>query len=198
MVDATFLFVVLFGGALVGFVAARVRGHGTLRTLLDVAAGSLGGFVGTPAWIAIAQQGLPRLVGTPTEVSLPTARFLADIYYLSPIIGGFLGVGALAAADRLVLGRPRNDPRLALLGDGLRIAGTVYLALAVFLIVLLLAASAYFGDWSFVHPPALIPDLVYGGVLSAAGYWIARQARRRALAAPATVAQPPDRLRIND
>jgi hypothetical protein len=183
MVDVTFLLVVLLGGALVGLVTARVRGHGRKRALLDVAAGMVGGFAGTPLWLAVFRHVVVRIV--PIDGMSPrAAALLSDIHYLSPIIGGFVGVGAVSLVYRYGLGHRTHEPWSAWLGDMLKVVGIVYLVVALCLTLALLAVAAYFARWEVIYPAAVVIDLVYGAALFAAGWILTRVSSRPAQSGP--------------
>ncbi|HYD15188.1 MAG TPA: hypothetical protein VEA77_02200 [Hyphomicrobium sp.] len=180
MVDVTFFLVVLFGGALVGLVTAVVRRHDRKRKVLDVIAGAVGGFAGTPLWLAFVRFTLPHMTQPPAEMRRSFALVLSDLYYFSPIIGAFLAVGLLSLVYRYGFGQRREEPWLALLGDALQIVGIVYLAIAICLTAALVALAAYQSRWELVSPGALFIDVVYGGTLAATGWAMARLSRRSA------------------
>lgn len=177
MVDSTFLFVLLFGGALVGLVTSRVRMHTRARTALDIAAGTLGGFAGAPIWLAFVQNVLPHIMLPPVEMRTHVAFLLSDAYYLSPIVGGFLGVGLLSLAMRVFGHRRSQEPWLAWLGELIQIVGIVYLVMAMCLTLALLAAAVHSERWDMLSPGALFIDVVYGGTLTALGWSLARVSR---------------------
>lgn len=179
MVDPTFFFILLFGGSLVGIVTAVVRRHEGWRMALDVVAGALGGYCGTPLWLAFVRHVLPSMVGPLDGLPHAYAALAADLYYMSPILGGFLGVGALALACR-VFGRRREEPWLAALGDVVKIVGIVYLTVALCLTLALAAVAAYHSRWDLVSAPALLFDLAVGLAIVLAGW----AARRHALRIP--------------
>ena len=131
MVDVTFIFVVLLGGALVGFVTAMVRGHAGWRKALDILGGTLGGFAGTPLWLALVQHVIPRMVGPVAEMSPTTGAMLSNLYYFSPVLGGFLGVAIVALVYRVVLGKQNAEPWPVTAGQVVQIAGIVYFTVAV-------------------------------------------------------------------
>jgi hypothetical protein len=174
MVDSTSFFVVLFGGALVGLVTARVRDHGLVRSALEVGAGAIGGFFGTPIWIAFVQHILPRIAEPLPEASPHFASILSTFYYVSPILGGFLGVALVALAYRLLQGAPRQEPWMAQLGDYVRIVGIVYLIVAVCLTVAVVALAAAQSRWDIAASPALLIDLAYGTAIVLAGWAMRR------------------------
>ncbi|WP_295557845.1 hypothetical protein [uncultured Hyphomicrobium sp.] len=178
MVDSTFIFILVFGGSLVGIVTALVRRHDTLRTMLDIAAGTAGGYVGTPLWLAFVRHILPRIVGPLDTLAPRYSSLAADLYYLSPILGGFLGVGILALVSRLARPRRRDEPWLAILGDAVKIVGIVYLAVALCLTLALVFYAASYGRWDVVSSPALLIDLVYGSAIVLAGWAVRRSAAR--------------------
>jgi hypothetical protein len=85
MVDVTFPLIILLGGLIAGLVTARVHGP---------AAASL--------WMSV----VPHLVArTPEEpfMSPGWAFFLADVLWFSPVIGGFIGVAAVALGGPVVI-----------------------------------------------------------------------------------------------
>jgi hypothetical protein len=174
MAEPTSFFVVLLGGALVGLVTARVRDHDMLRSVLDVAAGAVGGFFGTPIWIAFVQHVLPRIAEPLPEASPRFASILSAFYYVSPILGAFLGVAIMALAYRLLKGTPRQEPWMAKLGDYVRIVGIVYLIVAVCLTVAVVALAAAQSRWDVALSPALLIDLAYGTAIVLAGWAMRR------------------------
>ncbi len=180
MVDPTFLFVILFGGALVGFATARVRGHSSGRTALDIAAGVIGGFFGTPLWIAFVQHVLPRIAPPLTEMPRGVAFLLSDIYYMSPIVGGLLAVATLALINRLIWAPEGTEPWLAKAGDGVKIIGIVYLIVSALLTVALTAVAAMQNQWGVIAPAALILDLAYGAFIVLTGWAMVRASGRTA------------------
>lgn len=182
MVDATFLFVLLFGGALVGVVTGIVRRHAWRRGIVEVVVGFLSGLAGTALWAAIAGRLVPLLIEAPERLTPRAAVLLADIYYLSPIIGGFIGVGALALVYRWGLGQKRSEPWLAGLGDALTIVGIVYLVLSAALTAALIAMAAYHQRWDVLTPGPLVTDIAYGAAIVLLG-WIIRSTalKRRAI-----------------
>lgn len=176
MVDATFLFVLLFGGALVGTVTAAVRGHRPGRKAIDIIAGTLGGFAGTPLWIAFARHGLPHIIGKPEETSTRVALLLADVYYYSPVIGGFLAVGLVALVARFTATTRQPEPFIAKLGDFIRIVGIVYLTIVLAVLVALIAFAAAYNGWSFVQPVLIVEPLIATAIVLGGGA-LARWAR---------------------
>lgn len=177
MVDPTFVLVALLGGTLVGYVTQRVRGHEGWRCVLDIAAGTLGGFAGTPLWLSFLTHVLPVFAPTPAEVSAGTAALLSNLYYFSPILGGFLGVGLVALIDRLISRRPRREPRLRIFGHFVQIVGIVYLAVAAVVTAALAALAAAQGQWDMLVSAAPLIDLAAGLALLAAGWAMARHAQ---------------------
>lgn len=177
MVDPTFLLVALLGGTLVGYVTQRVRGHEGWRRAFDIAGGTLGGFAGTPLWLAFLTHVLPVFVPTPSDVSAGAAALLSNLYYFSPILGGFLGVGLVALIDRVISRRPRREPWLLIGGHLVQIAGIVYLAVAAGLTVALAALAAFQGQWDILVSSAPLIDLAAGLAILAAGWVMARYAR---------------------
>lgn len=174
MMDPTSFFVALLGGALVGLVTARVRDHDLVRSALDVGAGAVGGFFGTPIWIAFVQHVLPRIAEPLPEASPQFASILSTLYYASPILGGFLGVAITALAYRLRRGASRPEPWVAKLGDYVRIVGIVYLIIAVCLTVTIVALAAAHSRWDVALSPALFIDLAYGTAIVLAGWAMRR------------------------
>lgn len=177
MVDVTFIFVVLLGGALVGFVTANVRGHAGWRKALDILAGTLGGFAGTPLWLALVQHVIPRIAGPVAEMSPTTAAMLSNLYYFSPVLGGFLGVAIVALVYRVVLGKRNAEPWPVTAGQVIQIAGIIYFTVAVCLTLALVALAAAHARWDLIDPKALVVDLAIGAVIVMAGRSLAHAAR---------------------
>ncbi len=127
MVDVTFPFIILLGGLIVGLVTARVRGHTGGRKAADILVAAICGPIATSSWVSV----VPRLFArTPDEpfTGREWAFFLADVLWFSPVIGGFIGVAAVAIGYRFAGGKPRR-PRESWcekLGAALQIVGGVY------------------------------------------------------------------------
>jgi MFS family permease len=174
MVDVTFPFIILLGGLLVGFVTARVRGHTGWRKAADILVAAICGPAATSLWMSL----VPRLVGrTPEEpyMSREWALLLADALWFSPVIGGFIGVAAVAIGYRLADGgspRPRESWGEKL-GAALQIVGWVYAVISVALIVgVVILAVAY--EATGVISPALFVDLLIGPVVILIGWVLVR------------------------
>lgn len=179
MVDVTFIFVVLLGGALVGYVTAKVRGHEGWRHVFDVLGGTIGGFAGTPLWLAFVQHVLRRFSGPLSDVSPATGAMLSNFYYFSPVLGGFLGVGIVALVYYVALPGPRSaDPWTVKAAEVIQIAGIVYLTMAVCLTLALVAVAAAQAQWDLIYPQALAIDLAIGALIIVAGRSLAQAARR--------------------
>ncbi len=136
MVDVTFPFIILLGGLLVGIVTARVRRHTGWRKALDILVAAICGPSATMFWVRI----VPRLFPSSPEqpyLSRDWAFFLADVLWFSPVIGGFIGVAAVAAGFRLAGHGPVRPQESwgEKLGDGIRVVGWVYAVISVALIV---------------------------------------------------------------
>jgi hypothetical protein len=174
MVDVTFPFIILLGGLLVGLVTARVRGHTGWRKAADILAAAICGPVGTSLWMSI----VPHLVTrTPEEpyVSPGWAFFLADVLWFSPVIGGFIGVAAVALGYRLAGAVPARSQETwgEKLGAALQIVGWVYAVIAVALTAGVgILAFAY--DATGVLSPLLLLDLVKGPVVILIGWVLVR------------------------
>lgn len=71
---------------------------------------SVTGPLGTKRWIAFAQATFNARGANTPHLSPSAASLLADVFYFSPVLGGFLGVAAVAVLYR-VLGwkRPRDS-----------------------------------------------------------------------------------------
>ena len=177
MVDVTFPFIILLGGLLVGLVTARVRRHtgwrkGRYPRRCDM----------RPRRNIALDECLPRFVErTPAEpyMSPGWAFFLADVLWFSPVIGGFIGVAAVALGYRAAgatLLRPRETWGEKL-GAALQIVGWVYAVISVTLIAgVIILAFAY--EATGVLTPVLLLDLVKGpSSFSSAGCWRASSAR---------------------
>jgi len=178
MVDVTFIFVVLLGGALVGVVTAKVRGHEGWRSVFDILGGTIGGFAGTPLWVAFVQHVLPRFSGPLSEVSPATGAMLSNLYYFSPVLGGFLGVGIVALVYHVTLPGRSADPWTVKAAQVIQIAGIVYLTMAVCLTLALVAVAAAQAQWDLIYPQALAIDLAIGALIIVAGRSLAHAARR--------------------
>jgi hypothetical protein len=176
MIDPTFVLVTFLGGTLVGFVTQRVRDHRGWRKVFDIAAGTVGGFVGTPLWIAVLTRVLPVFAPVPTDVPPSAAALISNLYYFSPIIGGFLGVGLVALADRALVRSRHQEPWQRVAGHALQIAGIVYLVVAAFLTAALAGLAALQSEWDILYSSAPLVDLAAGLAITAIGWAIARRA----------------------
>jgi hypothetical protein len=110
MVDATFIFVLLFGGALVGLVSGLVRRRGSAGASIEVVAGAVFGWIGPGLLMHVpgvsqAMLAALRRFGV-DEQSAALAG--SDVVYLSPVIGGFVGVAAVSLV-RLMIAPSRAD-----------------------------------------------------------------------------------------
>jgi hypothetical protein len=187
MVDVTFPFVILLGGLLVGLVTARVRRHTGWRKAADILVAAICGPAATSLWMSV----VPRLVArTPGEpyMSPGWASFLADVLWFSPVIGGFIGVAAVALGCRLTgADPPRSQSRESWgekLGAALQIVGWVYAVIAVALTAgVVILAFAY--EATGVLSPLLLLDLAKGPVAILIG-WVLVRLFRAPDAQPAT------------
>lgn len=185
MVDVTFPFIILLGGLLVGLVTARVRGHTGWRKAADILAAAICGPAATSLWMSV----VPHLVArTPEEpyMSPGWAFFLADLLWFSPVIGGFIGVAAVALGFRLAGAVPLRPREVwgEKLGAALQIVGWVYAVIAVALTAgVVVLAFAY--DATQVLTPVLLLDLVKGPIVILIG-WVLVRLFRPPDAQPAT------------
>lgn len=177
MVDVTFPFIILLGGLLVGIVTACVRRHAGWRRALDILVAAICGPAATMLWMRI----VPYLFTPSPEqpyMSRGWAFLLADVLWFSPVLGGCIGVAAVAIGYRLA-GHGPARPRESWgekIGDALRIVGWVYAVISVALIagVVILAVSF---ESTGVLTPLLFVDLLIGPVIILFGWVIARLAR---------------------
>ena len=179
MVDVTFPFIILLGGLLVGIVTARVRRHTGWRKALDILVAAICGPTATSLWMRVVPHLFERAPDAP-YMSRGWAFFLADVLWFSPVIGGFIGVTAVAIGFRLA-GRGPVRPRESWgekLGAALRIVGWVYAVISLALIVgvVILALSL---ESTGVLTPLLFVDLLIGPVIILFGWVIARLFRTR-------------------
>jgi len=174
MVDVTFIFVLLLGGPLAALVTALVRRHRGRRLALDLLAGLICGPLGTPAWVNLAGFLFARGPDD-APMSRELAFFLADVFWFSPVIGGFVGVGAVALAYRLAGAAPTR-PRESwgeMLGAIIRIVGYVYAVIAVALTVgVIILAFAY--EATGILSLRLFFDLLIGPIVVLVGWGLAR------------------------
>ena len=174
MVDVTFPFIILLGGLLVGLVTARVRGHTGWRKAADILVAAICGPAATSLWMSV----VPHLVQrTPEEpyMSPGWAFFLADVLWFSPVIGGFIGVAAVALGYRLAVAGPLRlqESWGEKLGAALQIIGWVYAVISVALFVgVMILALAY--EATGVLSPVLLVDLVKGPVVILIGWVLVR------------------------
>ncbi|MDP1908708.1 MAG: hypothetical protein Q8K85_10430, partial [Hyphomicrobium sp.] len=101
--------------------------------------------------------------------------FLADLLWFSPVIGGFIGVAAVALGYRLA-GAVRARPQETWgekLGAALQIVGWVYAVIAVALTAgVVVLAFTY--EATGVLSPLLLLDLVKGPVVILIGWVLVR------------------------
>ena len=136
MVDVTFPFIILLGGLLVGIVTARVRRHTGWRKALDILVAAICGPTATTFWMRVVPRLFPSSPDQP-YLSRDWAFFLADVLWFSPVIGGFIGVTAVAIGSRLAGHGPARPQESwgEKVGDGLRVVGWVYAVISLALIV---------------------------------------------------------------
>ena len=174
MVDVTFPFIILLGGLLVGIVTARVRRHRDWRRALDILVAGICGPTATALWMGV----VPHLFTPAPEqpyMSPGWAFLLADVLWLSPVIGGLIGVTAVAVGFRLAghgPGRPQESWGETI-GDALRIVGWVYAVIALALIAGVVILAFAFPSTG-VLTPLLFVDLLIGMVIILFGWVIAR------------------------
>jgi uncharacterized membrane protein YhdT len=174
MVDVTFPFIILLGGLLVGIVTARVRRHAGWRKALDILVAAICGPTATTLWVRVVPHLFPSSPDQP-YLSRDWAFFLADVLWFSPVIGGFIGVTAVAIGFRLA-GRGPVRPQESWgekVGDALRIVGWVYGSISLALIVGVVSLAFSF-EATGMLTPLLFVDLVIGPVIVLFGWVIAR------------------------
>lgn len=177
MVDVTFPFIILLGGMLAGLVTAQVRGHRGGRKAADILVAAICGPLATTAWMSI----VPRLVEREPDgpyMSREWAFLLSDLLWFSPVIGGFIGVLAVAVGYRIAGHGPHcpNESWGEMLGAGIRIVGWVYAVIATLLVVGIIILAISFGETDFITM-ALLPDLFKGPALVLLGWLLARLSR---------------------
>lgn len=182
MVDVTFFFVILLGGALVGLVSGLVRRRGLAGTAVEVVVGDLFGILAGFAVLnfPIIATIVSALLGPEALQNPAVGGWMADLVYLSPVIGGFIGVGLVALVRRIMLGRTRDVSWGYLVGEFLKIAGYVLLIIALALIIATLALIGSFGAPDGFNPIVLLNDLVLPGLLIASGWVLTRAFRQPA------------------
>lgn len=174
MVDVTFPFIVLLGGLLAGVVTARVRRHKGWRRALDILVAAICGPSATALWMSVVPHLFPAAPGQP-YMSRGWAFFLADVLWFSPVIGGLIGVSAVAIGFRLA-GHGPVRPRESWgekIGDAVRIVGWVYAVIALVLILAVVILAFAFQSTG-VLTPWLFVDLLIGAVIILFGWVIAR------------------------
>jgi hypothetical protein len=174
MVDVTFPFIILLGGLLVGIVTARVRRHGGWRQALDILVAAICGPAATVLWMRV----VPHLFTPSPEqpyMSRGWAFLLADVLWFSPVLGGFIGVAAVAIGFRLAGHGPVRPQESwgEKVGDALRIVGWVYAVISLALIVGVVILAFSF-ESTGVLTPRLFVDLLIGPVIILFGWVIAR------------------------
>ena len=174
MVDVTFPFIILLGGPLAAWITALVRGHSGRRTALDILAGTICGPLATTMWMSLAGRLFAR---GPDEAYMGPgwAHLLADLLGFSPVIGGLIGVTAVAIGYRLAGHGPVRPQESwgEKVGDGLCIVGLVYaviaLALAIGVVIL-----AFFLDATTFITPLLLLDILKGAAIILLGWVLTR------------------------
>jgi hypothetical protein len=177
MVDVTFPFIILLGGLLVGIVTARVRRHSGWRQALDILVAAICGPTATSLWMNVVPHLFERTPEAP-YLSRGWAFFLADVLWFSPVIGGFIGVTAVAIGFRLAGHAPVRPQESwgEKVGDALRIVGWVYAVIALALIVGVVVLAFAF-EAAGVLTPLLFADLLIGPAIILLGWVIARLSR---------------------
>ncbi len=177
MVDVTFPFIYLLGGLLAGLVTAHVRGHRGGRKAADILVAAICGPLATTAWMTIVPRLVEREPHTP-YMSREWASVLADLLWFSPVIGGFIGVLAVAIGYRVAGHAPRraNESWGEKIGAGMRIVGWVYAVIATLLVLGVVILAFSFGEADFITT-ALLPDLLKGPALILLGWLLARLSR---------------------
>lgn len=180
MVDVTYIFVVLLGGGLVGLVSGLVRKRGFAGTVAEVVVGDLFGIVAgsTVIQYPILATIASAVLGPEALKDPKVGLAMADVVYLSPVIGGFIGVGLVAFVRRFVLGMRRDVSLGYLLGELIKIVGYVLLIIALALIAATLALIAKFGAPGGFEATMLLHDLVLPAILIASGWaltWVFRR-----------------------
>jgi MFS family permease len=174
MVDVTFPFIILLGGLLVGIVTARVRRHRGWRQALDILVAAICGPIATTLWMRVVPRLFERAPDEP-YLSRGWAFVLSDVLWFSPVIGGFVGVAAVAIGFRLAGHGPvrPHEGWGEKIGDGIRIVGWVYAVISLALIVGVVILAVSF-ESTGVLTPLLFVDLVIGPVIILIGWVIAR------------------------
>ena len=174
MVDVTFPFIILFGGPLAAWMTALVRGHRGGRKALDILAGAICGPMATTLWMSLAGHLFAR-GPSDTYMSREWASFLADLLWFSPVIGGFIGVGAVAIGYRIAGYGPVRPQESwgEKIGDAIAIVGWVYAVIALTLTVALVILAIYFGSADFLTLP-LLYELLVGPFIVLVGWVLAR------------------------
>jgi hypothetical protein len=136
MVDVTFPFIILFGGPLAAWVTALVRGHRGGPKALDILAAAICGPLATALWMSLASRLFARGPNDP-YMSREWASLLSDLLWFSPVIGGFIGVAAVAIGYRIAGCGPVRPQESwgEKLGAAITIVGWVYGVIAVVLTV---------------------------------------------------------------
>lgn len=98
MYDPIYLFIVFFGGALVGLIDAALRGRGPIGYASSVLFAGGFGFVAAWFWPFIDTVA-PGIF----ETLLSLGLFGRMIFFLTPIVGGFVGLAVLGVFRRWIL-----------------------------------------------------------------------------------------------
>ena len=175
MVDVTFPFMVFLGGALAGLVTAIVRGHRGRRRILDILIGELCGISTVALWFRVAPAFGPGSGAPP--VSPGAAALLSDLLWLSPVLGGLIGVLALALVYRLMGLSVGRDGPWQKLGAGLLIVGAIYATISIVLTAVLFGLAWHLESMQFVQPGPILTDLVKGPVVMLIGWATTRIGR---------------------
>jgi hypothetical protein len=173
MVDVTFPFMVFLGGALAGLVTAIVRGHRGRRLILDILIGELCGISTAALWFRVA----PAFGPDVAPLSPGAAALLSDLLWLSPVIGGLVGVLALALLYRLMGLSVGRDGPWQKLGAGLLIVGAIYATISIVLTAVLFGLAWHLESMQFVQAGPILTDLVKGPVVMLIGWATTRIGR---------------------
>jgi hypothetical protein len=174
MVDVTFPFIILFGGPLAAWITALVRGHHGGRKALDILAAAICGPLATATWMSLAGRLFARGPDDP-YMSPAWASLLADLLWFSPVIGGFIGVTAVAIGYRIAGYGPVRPQESwgEKVGDAIAIVGWVYAVIALTLTVAVVILAMSFGSTDILSPK-LLYDLLVGPLFILVGWALAR------------------------
>jgi hypothetical protein len=122
MFDPIYLFIVFFGGALVGLIGGLLRKRGLIGIAINVLVAGGFGIAASQFWPHVDRVA-PRIF----EILLSLGTLGRMIFYLTPIVGGFVGLAVLGVYRRWIL---REQPPTPLTRTTIIIVAVILLCIA--------------------------------------------------------------------